>query len=404
MKKLVITLALLLAAGTTMTAQEVEKGSKQRWRSFETNRFIDNWELSAGVNFGGYYVQPWESDANYPDAKFKNFTLGFDAAFSKWFTPIMGARIGGYYGNYVYGYDKTNEDLTHKVNYFGVHLDGMVNFTNWICRYKADRFFNLIGFAGFGYAQGKQKELNEVENEGTWTKELVVPVGLIARFRICDPLTINIELRDQISRPSFDNLIANTKFANGNLLTASVGLTWKMSRVRSFNAYTPIDKSLYDNRISALERDLQNANDKNAEYQKQIERYKKQLSDKERELQDALKKASKTSPVVEVNDDVTLSIFFPIGSAEISDKNEINIKYMADVIKASKKTYTITGYADNSTGSENRNLELSQQRAEAVYNALINAGVDRSKIKVDYKGCSVQPFDKDYLNRVAIIK
>ncbi|MBQ7984489.1 MAG: OmpA family protein [Bacteroidales bacterium] len=404
MKKLVMTLALMLVAGT-MFAQEVEKGSKQRWRNFETNRFVDNWELSVGAGIGGYYVTPFESDANYPDEKFQNFTFPtIDLALGKWITPILGARLGGYYGNYVYGYDVDNKDNNHKVNYWGIHLDGMVNFTNWICRYKADRFFNLIGFAGFGYAQSKQKELNEVENEGTWEKEIVCPVGLIARFRLCDAWTFNVELRDQISRPSFDNQIQNGKFANGNLLSATAGFTWKFSKVRNFNAYTPIDKSLYDNRISALERDLQAAQDQNSEYQKQIERYKKQLNDKERELQEALRNAAKTSPVVSVNDDVTLSIFFPLGSSEISDKNEINIKYMADVIKASKKSYTITGYADASTGSENRNMELSQQRAEAVYNALLNAGVDKSQIKVDYKGCSVQPFDKDYLNRVAIIK
>ena len=166
--------------------------------------------------------------------------------------------------------------------------------------------------------------------------------------------------------------------------------------------------SLYDNRISALEKDLQNANEQNAEYQKQnaeyqkqIERYKQQLSDKEKELQEALRKAAKNSLDL---DDVTLSVFFTIGSAEISEKNTINIKYMADVIKASDKTYTITGYADATTGSEAFNMDLSQQRAEAVYNALIDAGVDSSKLKVDYKGCTIQPFDKDYLNRVAIIK
>ncbi|MGP1514403.1 MAG: OmpA family protein [Bacteroidales bacterium] len=417
MKKLVITLALLLTAGSMLVAQEVEKGSKQRWRNFETNKFWDNWEITLGAGFQTYYITDWQEgnfDTYNPEGFGKDFTMpSFEISVGKWVTPITGFRLGGYgimgkmtnYPNATPGMWVTNE-------YWAVHADVMVNLTNWICRYKSDRLFNLIAFVGLGYSESKpfeqglkDKDGTELKNQ-TWGKEIVSPIGLIARFRLCEAWALNLELRDQVSRPAFDNRTdIHSKFMNGNLLSASLGVTYKFPGERNFHAYTPIDKSAYDNRISALERDLQTANDQNTEYQKQIDRYKKQLSDKERELQDALRKAANGgNSSVKLNDDVTLSIFFPIGSAEVSDKNEINIKYMADVIKASNKTFTITGYADNATGSENRNLELSQQRAEAVYNALINAGVDKSKIKVDYKGCSVQPFEKDYLNRVAIIK
>lgn len=400
MKRLVIALALMLAAGSTITAQEVEKGSKQRWRNFETNRFIDNWELSVGAGVQTYYLTKWKSTNNpvNPEGFGKDFTFAFDAALGKWVTPIIGARLA-FNGLTVTNYlTEGGEAVDH--NTWTVHADAMFNLTNWICRYKADRFYNAIAFVGVGFSDVKLDV-----DDASHNPEFVVPVGLINRFRLCDAWTFNIELRDQISAPGMfgNNAQTETKAVNGNLLSATAGFTWKFSKVRNFKAYTPIDKSLYDNRISSLESDLQAANDKNAEYQKQIDRYKKQLSDKERELQNALKEAAKNKGVA-VNDDVTLSIFFPIGSAEVSDKNEINIKYMADVIKASNKTFTITGYADNNTGSESRNLELSQERAEAVYNALINAGVDKSKVKVDYKGCSVQPFEKDYLNRVAIIK
>lgn len=397
MKKLVITLALLLTAGT-MFAQEVEKGSKQRWRNFETNRFVDNWELSVrgGANFFGQAFH--FSDAN-ADGFFNTDKIDWtvQAELVKWVNPIVGLRLG-YEG--IEFKQNPAEGVTNKVLNHIAHGDLMLNLTNWICRYKADRFYNGIFFigAGIGFSQ------LDGDND-SWNREFVVPFGYINRFRLCDAWTFDIELRDNIVKDNYDELGSlASDWTFGNLVSVTGGFTWKFSKVRSFNAYTPIDKSLYDNRISALEKDLQNANDKNAEYQKQIDRYKKQLSDKERELQEALRKAAQSNPAVAVNDDVTLSIFFPIGSAEVSDKNEINIKYMADVIKASNKTFTITGYADNQTGSENRNMELSQQRAEAVYNALINAGVDKSKIKVDYKGCSVQPFDKDYLNRVAIIK
>lgn len=406
MKKLVITLALVLTAGT-MFAQDDNQASRQRWRNFETNKFTDNWELSAGAGVQTFYNMT-DGDLN-PQGFGKDLTLAVDAALGKWITPIVGFRLGFTGLNWTnYVADGSDDGIENKIKYFDVHADVMLNLTNWVCHYKADRFYNLIFFAGVGYGQSWIDEQNGVEaDDPDHNNEWLVPVGFINRFRLCDRWTFNIELRDQIVRNGFDNgqnvpgYLGNSDF--GNILSATAGFTWKFSHKNDFNKYEPIDKSLYDNRISSLEKDLQAAQDQNAEYQKQIERYKQQLNDKERQLQEALKNAAKGNPAMS-NDDVTLSIFFPIGSSEISDKNEINIKYMADVIKASNKNYTITGYADAQTGSEARNNELSQQRAEAVYNALVNAGVDKSKLTVDYKGCSVQPFDKDYLNRVAIIK
>lgn len=406
MKKLVITLALVLTAGT-MFAQDDNQASRQRWRNFETNKFTDNWELSAGAGVQTFYNMT-DGDLN-PQGFGKDLTLAVDAALGKWITPIVGFRLGFAGLNWTnYVADGSDDGIENKIKYFDVHADVMLNLTNWVCHYKADRFYNLIFFAGVGYGQSWIDEQNGVEaDDPDHNNEWLVPVGFINRFRLCDRWTFNIELRDQIVRNGFDNgqnvpgYLGNSDFSS--ILSATAGFTWKFSHKNDFNKYEPIDKSLYDNRISSLEKDLQAAQDQNAEYQKQIERYKQQLNDKERQLQEALKNAAKGNPAMS-NDDVTLSIFFPIGSSEISDKNEINIKYMADVIKASNKNYTITGYADAKTGSEARNNELSQQRAEAVYNALVNAGVDKSKLTVDYKGCSVQPFDKDYLNRVAIIK
>ncbi|MBR1626532.1 MAG: OmpA family protein [Bacteroidales bacterium] len=423
MKKLVITLALMLAAGT-MFAQEVEKGSKQRWNHFETNRFIDNWEITVGAGVQTFYNIPNEDNGAKlnPEGFAKDLTLAIEASVGKWINPIVGLRLG-FQGLQFTNYfapisdpamESTEEGTKNTVNYWTIHGDVMINLTNWICRYKADRFYNAIIYAGLGYGRSSlaDKDYNNRINEDAHNNEWLMPVGLINRFRLCDAWTFNITLSDLVVANRFDNArgnelnrydeaAGNSDFSN--ILSVTGGFTWKIPTKRDFNSYAPIDKAAYDNRISALERDLQNANDKNAEYQRQIDRYKKQLSDKERELQEALRKAAQNTPAM-ANDDVTLSIFFPIDKAEVSDKNIVNIKYLAEVIKSSNKTYTITGYADAATGTEEHNMELSQKRAENVYNALIEAGVDKSQLKVDYKGCSVQPFDKDYLNRVAIIK
>lgn len=416
MKKLIVALALVLTAGTALAQNE----TKLRWAHFETNRFIDNWELSVDAGAQTMMVLPGTKDGFdlNPEGFGKDFTFAVDAALTKWITPIVGVRFGWAGLNYTNYYESVlghSYSDTNMNKYFTVHADLMLNLTNWICGYKADRFYNAIFFAGVGYGASKLNDDCRVDDgqEGffkTHNQEWLVPMGLVNRFRLCDAWSLNLELRDLVVRNAFsnygDNVNGNAKsqFGAANILSLTAGVTYKFKN-RGFNAYEPIDKSLYDNRIASLERDLQNEKDQNAEYQKQLERYKKALDEETRAKNEALARAAKNNPVM-ANDDVTLSIFFPLGSAKISDKNQINIQYMADVIKASNsdKVYTITGYADKSTGSENRNLALSQERAEAVCKALVAAGVDSKKVKVDYKGCSVQPFEKDYLNRVAIIK
>ena len=67
--------------------------------------------------------------------------------------------------------------------------------------------------------------------------------------------------------------------------------------------------------------------------------------------------------------------------------------------------FTITGYADNSTGSASFNQELTQKRAESVYNMLVNDyGVDAKQLKIEAKGGVSSMFEPSSLNRVVIVE
>ena len=81
----------------------------------------------------------------------------------------------------------------------------------------------------------------------------------------------------------------------------------------------------------------------------------------------------------------------------------VNLKYAAQVIKDSPgHVYKITGYADTQTGTPQRNEYLSNQRAQNVYDALVNKFGVSLKI-VPRKGQSV-PFDNTVLDRVSIVE
>ena len=63
----------------------------------------------------------------------------------------------------------------------------------------------------------------------------------------------------------------------------------------------------------------------------------------------------------------------------------------------------ITGYADKGTGNAKINEKLAQKRSQMVADLLTNKfGIASSRISVDSKGDTVQPFEKNDLNRVSI--
>lgn len=81
----------------------------------------------------------------------------------------------------------------------------------------------------------------------------------------------------------------------------------------------------------------------------------------------------------------------------------VKVKEIADFVKTHKDVkVSVTGYADKGTGNPTINMGYSKQRAEAVANALREAGVPADIMTVDWKGDTVQPFAENDANRVAI--
>lgn len=100
-----------------------------------------------------------------------------------------------------------------------------------------------------------------------------------------------------------------------------------------------------------------------------------------------------------------LAVFFPISQSRLTDMDLINLGNFAEVVKKSGKRYKIMGSADKATGNKRINLKLSQDRANAVYNALVNKfGVNPDQLEVIAKGDENEPFNKPVLNRVVILE
>jgi outer membrane protein OmpA-like peptidoglycan-associated protein len=84
----------------------------------------------------------------------------------------------------------------------------------------------------------------------------------------------------------------------------------------------------------------------------------------------------------------------------------VNINLAADVMKANPDVkYVVNGYADKATGSAKTNQKLSEKRAEAVYKALIKAGVSESQVEWKGNGGQDNMFENSRaLTRVVLIE
>jgi outer membrane protein OmpA-like peptidoglycan-associated protein len=97
------------------------------------------------------------------------------------------------------------------------------------------------------------------------------------------------------------------------------------------------------------------------------------------------------------------SIFFTLGSAKLaSHKDMINLKAIADVVKADDLKLHIVGYADSATGDAKYNQQLSQHRAQTIADELVKLGVNKANLTVEGKG-GVATLDPNSYNRRVII-
>ena len=78
----------------------------------------------------------------------------------------------------------------------------------------------------------------------------------------------------------------------------------------------------------------------------------------------------------------------------ITEAQKKNIKSVATFLSTHPDiNLVVTGYADIETAYPAYNLRLSQKRAQAVYDMLVDEyGVSKDRLRIDYKGDTVQPY------------
>lgn len=391
MKKILMLLAFAGVASAASAQQasvtEVEVIEIQDKYQVITNPFWDNWFISLG---GGASVLFGHDDNA---GKFGDrISPTLNVAVGKWFTPGLGLRLqysglqakGFSYdkgGDYVVGNITDGGYYKQKFDYMNFHGDVLFNLNALFGGYNSQRVYEIIPYLGAGFTHSYSSPQREA---------FAVNAGIINRFRISNAVDINLELSAMGTENKFDGEVAGKHDFDG-IVSATLGLTYKFPKRGFDRPYPQIISELELRNMRQMMNDMAAAN----------------LS-----LQQQL--ADAQQPVAEVAEQVVVTeadiaprtVFFEIGSAVISPREAMNLKYLADKMQEyPNMTYTVYGYADSATGTPAFNQELSQKRAQAVVNVLEKQyGISANRLKVDAGG-GVDKFGKPiYLNRVVLVE
>ena len=353
-----------------------------------TNPFWSNWFFSIG---GGAEATFGDNDSAGSFGKRISPTLNISVG--KWFTPGLGLRLqysglqarGFTYdkgADYVKGAELKDGYYKQRFDYMNLHGDVMFNLNALFGGYNQHRVYEIIPYVGAGFTHNYSKPHREA---------LSVNAGIINKFRISNAFDINLELSAMGVEDKFDGEVGGDHGYDG-VLSATVGLTYRFP-ARGFRRPMPqlisqIELAAMQDKLAAM--GAQNAQLKNALIQAQNQ---------------PVAEVTETEVIVPDPDIAPRTVFFTIGSAELSPREIMNLSYLAEQMKQfPNATYTVNGYADSATGTPAFNKELSLKRAQAVKDALVkNYGIAADRLNIEAGG-GVDKFGQPILNRVVLVK
>ena len=373
--------AALLAGCLFASAQEPQAAQKA------TEAFVPHWYVQGQI--GGQYTL---GEVAFGDLLSGNVQVG--AGYN--FTPVWGLRFSlnawQSKGGTDLSYDPMNLGVkTWNYKYIAPTLDVTCDLTNWILGYKPNRVcnFGLLAGLGLNFAWDND-EAAAIHDEvaakvATFAKGTTIPfehqmtklwdgttTRVVGRFGAY--LDFNVSRRVALGLEANCNMLAdsyNSKDARNAdwYFNALAGIKVRLGKL----AATPAQPIVVEKIV-------------------------------EKPVEKIVEKIVEVEKPVQVQDPMRRDIFFTLRGSDISRTEMAKLEDVANYLKKYPNAkVSVTGYADRGTGNPQINVGYARKRAEAVTDALTNKfGISSSRISVDSKGDTVQPYDKNDLNRVTI--
>lgn len=266
--------------------------------------------------------------------------------------------------------------------YASITGDVMFNLSNMFCGYSDTRTWNFVPFLSAGV----------IRNFNACTYSPVLGVGIENTWRFGKHFGIYLDAAYKMMRndfiPTVDKKYEDKPISHG-ILSAELGVMFYLGSATFAKAVT-IDQ--YNALAAASEEAL-------AKLRADLDRERQINADLRAQLAKQPKAVAETKVI-----SAGTSVFFDINSTKINSKKDlVNLESVATVAKNTGSKILVTGSADSKTGSAAWNQQLSEGRAQAVADELVNLGVSRDKIETKAVGGinEVSPYT---LNRRALVE
>ncbi len=366
--------AALLAGCLTASAQQPQAAEAKK-----CDAFAPHWYVQAQI--GGQYT--------LGEVKFGDLLSGnLQVAGGYNFTPVWGLRLALDTWQSKGGTDLSYLGLgtqTWKYNYIAPTFDVTCDLTNWILGYKADRVFNFGLLAGLGANIGwNNDEAGDLKAQilgmpyqdpahtmslywnGTKTR-FVGRFGAYADFRVSRRVALGLEVNCNATSDHYNS----KKAGNADwYFNALAGVKVRLGKLAPKAAPEPIV----------------------------VEKIVEKIVEK------PVEKVVVKEPEAPKRETLRRDIFFTLRGSQVSRTEMAKVEdVVAYLNKYPEAKVSVTGYADKGTGNPKLNVGYAQRRAQVIADMLVNKfGISRSRIMVDSKGDTVQPYEQNDLNRVTI--
>ena len=366
MKKLLTIVAIAMLTVLSANAQGNDKGRLKSYSFIEAQ--------------GG--VQLTSTDAPMD----KLITPTAALSFGHYFYPAVGIRLHANAWQSKSGFQAL--DQYYKWKYVTTDADLLLNLTNLFSKnYKHALNVILVGGFGLNYAWDNDElraitaQHRDLNTELAWDKNRFshnIRAGLRLETDVTKPIGLSLEVDANSLSDRF-----NSKMNNSDdwMFTAMLGLSFRFGHKYKKCECKKEEPVVVPEPVPVVEPEPKPEPKPEPVVEKKPE-----------------------PKVVTVKEQLHEEIFYVICKSD-PEVGKRQMQKVADFMKRNPNAkVSVVGYADKGTGNPRLNMGYSKKRAENCRQELIDGyGCDASRISVDYKGDTVQPFDENDKNRCVII-
>lgn len=332
------------ASSTSMETTATTPGSQDiPENGFHPSGILSNWYVSGKVAATAFAGTPQGcSDL------FDRTTPSLQVTLGKWHTPYFGTRLSfeglKFKTAHLEKHDFRNYHLDLMLNVSAFHQEKNENMSKW-------KFVTFIG-AGTIHNSTLHKSL------------FAINYGLLCSYRVAGRLSVSAELGGTTTRESFDGMGNGNRFKD-NLIGAKMGLTldigkqgWNHKQNPGFIYRAPVAETAP------------------MSFPKNNYRGLKQLTERVKAKEEMEKSNLRN------HFDAPILFFFKINTTDLIDaQQKVEIAEIAAAMKEYNLKAKIIGAADSQTGSKQHNRKLSIKRAKYIAKLLIDAGVEKERLR-----------------------